>query len=300
MRATSILVTIGALTLGVAFAQAADLRPITKAPPPVTVPAQFDWTGFYVGGHVGALRGRADLDSVRDVVFPGFVTLNGIPALAPIVIVPSRFAVLGGVSSTDTDFTGGGQIGYNWQIGSFLFGLEGDASWTNVKVALRQNVEDPFFIQTLVGTYTAQIDWTATIRARVGATFDRWMLYVTGGAAFVGGEFNSTFTLTNPITGIFFPTPFEGTMTGNSKFSRVGWTIGAGFEWAFTNSWSLAGEYRYTDYGNFGVTFAGTDPAAATSGLGIVPYSTTMRLKTDTATLRLNYRFAPAPVMARY
>ena len=121
-------------------------------------------------------------------------------------------------------------------------------------------------------------------------TWDRVLVYATGGAAFAGGRVNSTFTLTNPIPGIFFPIPFAGTTVASSSFTDVGWTVGGGIEWAFADNWSIAGEYRYADYGSHSVTFANTDPAGPAS-LGIVPATVSRRLTTDQATLRLNYRF---------
>ena len=167
-----------ATAMGLATAHAADIpRPVYKAP--VAVPAQFSWTGFYIGGHVGGKRGRADYGSVREVLFPGFVTVGGIPGIAPIVIVPSRFATLPGVSSTNTGFVGGGQIGYNWQVSNWVFGLEADANWNRVRPSVGFNVPDPFLIQTLTGSYTTEIDWTASLRARLGVTFDRLLIYAT-------------------------------------------------------------------------------------------------------------------------
>ena len=285
--------TIGAgLIIGAmmcAPAGAADIaKPVYKAPV-VAPPPAFTWTGFYIGGHVGGIRGRESFSAVRDVFFPGFATLGGIPGLAPIVIVPSRFATVGGVSASDTSFIGGGQLGYNWQTGSFLFGFEGDASWTHIRAGVTQNVIDPFAIQTLTGTYTTELDWTASLRGRLGVTWDRVLLYATGGAAFAGGRVNSTFTLTNPVPGIFFPIPFAGTTAASSNFTDVGWTVGGGIEWAFADNWSLAGEYRYADYGRHSVTFANPDPAGPAS-LGIVSPTVTRHLTTNQATLRLNYR----------
>jgi len=284
--------------LGASAVQAADLRPVMKAPPaPVVVP--FSWTGFYIGGHAGAMRGKAEFGEAFDVLFPGFVTL-GLPAIAPIVLVPSRFGTIPAASGTSTNFKGGGQIGYNWQTSNWVFGLEADASWTRVRAGAALNVPDPFLIQTLTGTTTAEIDWTASLRARAGVTFDRLLVYATGGAAIAGGRVNSTFTLTNPTPQIVFPIPGSGTTTASSDFTRLGWTIGGGLEYAFNRNWSLAGEYRYSDYGRKGVTLANTDPSAPASGLAIVGQNVGMRIRTDEATLRLNYRFDPGPVMARY
>ena len=271
-------------------AGAADIaRPVYKAPV-VAPPPAFTWTGFYVGGHVGGIRGRGSFGEARDVVFLGFVTVGGLPGIAPIVIVPSRFATVGGVSGSGTSFIGGGQVGYNWQVGSFLLGLEGDASWTRIRAGVTQAVPDPFLVQTLTGTYSTEVDWTASLRARVGVTFDRVLLYATGGAAFAGGQVNSAFTLVTPITGIIFPVPSSGTTVASASFNDIGWTVGGGIEWAFADNWSLAGEYRHADYGSHGVTLANTDPAGPGS-LGIVPVTVSRRLTTNQATVRLNYRF---------
>ena len=105
--------------------------------------------------------------------------------------------------------------------------------------------------------------------------------------------------MNTPIAGIIFPIPSSGTTAATSSFTRVGWTIGGGFEWAFDRNWSLGGEYRYSDYGSRAITLANTDPAGPGS-LGIVPQSVGARLRTDEATLRLNYRFDAGPVVARY
>jgi len=285
------------MTLGIASAHAADLP--VKAKPVVPIAMPFSWTGFYIGGHAGAKRGRADYGEVREVLFPGFVTVGGIPSIAPIVIVPSRFGTLPGVSATNTGFVGGGQIGYNWQVSNFVFGLEADANWNRVRPSLGFNVPDPFLIQTLTGSYTTEIDWTSSFRGRVGMAFDRLLVYATGGAAIAGGRVNSSFTLNTPITGIIFPIPSSGTTIASSKFTRLGWTVGGGLEYAFTNNWSIAGEYRYSDFGSRSITVANTDPAGFAS-LGIFAQTISTRLRTDEATLRLNYRFDAGPVVARY
>jgi outer membrane immunogenic protein len=284
-------------------AAAADLRPVLKARPVVApVPVAYDWTGFYVGGHLGAKRGKADFsDSASDVLFPGFLTNDGFaPGIPGLVLVPSRFGTILGASGTNTGFVAGGQLGYNWQVSNWVLGFEVDANWNRVRPSATLVAVDPFAISTLTGTATAQIDWTASLRARVGTTWDRLLVYATGGVAIAGGKVNSSFTLGNPIPGIFFPIPFAGTTTASENFTRLGWTIGGGLEYAIDRNWSIAGEYRYSDYGRRGVTLANTDPAAPGDGLGIVGQNVNMRLRTDEATLRLNYRWDPSPVMARY
>jgi outer membrane immunogenic protein len=304
-RLGGIVIAAMAIACGAHGVAAADLKPVVKARPVVApVPIAYDWTGFYVGGHLGALRGTADFGSVTENtngLFPGFITNGGLPLVGPgLVLVPSRFGTIPAASGTNTGFTGGGQIGYNWQVTNWVFGFEADASWARVRAGATFNVPDPFLIATLTGTTVAQIDWTASLRARAGYSFDRLLVYATGGAAIAGGKVNSSFTLTNPIPGIFFPIPFAGTTTASENFTRFGWTVGGGIEYAIDRNWSVAGEYRYSHYGSKSVTLANTDPAGPAS-LGIIPQSVSMRLSTDEATLRLNYRWDPSPaVVARY
>jgi outer membrane immunogenic protein len=266
-------------------AHAADIaRPVYKAAPMVAPP--FSWTGFYIGGHVGALRGQGRFDSVvGQPVFPAFGFLG---PLFPIII-PSRLGTLPAVSASETGFVGGGQLGYNWQIGSnFLLGFEGDASWTRVRASGTFSPVDPSGLVTLSGTYTTEIDWTASLRARAGVTWDRLLVYATGGAALANWKAGSTFTLVNPTPGIFAPIPASGTTAASSTFTDLGWTIGGGFEWAFADNWSVAGEYRHSRFGSHTITLANTDP----SGIILTtPLTTNVRLTTDQATLRLNYRF---------
>jgi outer membrane immunogenic protein len=272
-----------ALALMPGAGQAADIaRPVYKAP--VAVPVQFSWTGFYIGGHVGALHGRGRFDAVTGPLFPPFGFLAGIPT-----IVPARIGTVPGASASDTGFIGGGQLGYNWQVGSFVFGFEGDASWAHVRAGTAFAPVDPFGFQTLNGTYTTNIDWTASLRARAGFAWDRLLIYATGGAAFARWDVGSTFTLVNPTPGIIVPVPgASGTTAAGASFTDAGWTIGGGLEWAFANNWSLAGEYRHSRYRGHTITLASTDPSGT---LGFPPLTTNVRLTTDQATLRLNYRF---------
>ena len=288
MRKITAALGAAALISGMSVASAADIaRPVYKAPP--VVPAQFSWTGFYIGGHVGALHNRSSFDGLIDVtVFPAFGFLG---PLFPI-IVPSRFGTIPGVSASNTGFIGGGQLGYNWQAGNFLLGLEGDASWTRARTNAAFVVPDPFGIQTLTGGYTTSIDWTASLRGRVGLVWDRFLVYATGGAAFAKWNVGSTFTLVNPTPAIFAPVPgASGTTAFGTSFTDVGWTIGGGLEWALSDNWSVAGEYRHSRFGSRSIRLASTDP----SGIILTgpPLTTNVRLTTDQVTLRLNYRFGP-------
>jgi outer membrane immunogenic protein len=137
-----------------AFAADPGPRPIAKAP----MTTVYDWTGLYVGGHVGwgsADRTFGQTNLSGNIVNPGFVqNPNGI--------------------------IGGGQIGFNQQTGNFVWGLEIDISGAS----LRETTTAPVvFAPPLTETFNVSIDWTASLTARLGYAWDRWLVYGKGGAA---------------------------------------------------------------------------------------------------------------------
>jgi outer membrane immunogenic protein len=209
--------------------------------------------------------------------------------------------VLGG-GGRRSGVIGGGQVGYNWQINQFVLGVEADAVGTGLNgssASATRSFGPPVLLATVNQTVTVDfghIDWMASFRGRAGFAVDRALFYVTGGAAVA--EFGgSTTTLVNG-PGIAIPAgTFVATNGGNS--TRWGWTVGGGIEWAFSPNWSVAGEYRHTDFGNRATTFD------IPSGLAAAPIFATgtssSRLTVDQATARINYRFNwGGPVVARY
>src|SRR5262245_8003437 len=124
-------------------AQAADMP--VKAP---VYSAPFNWTGFYIGAHIGAGWATTEFSNPNSgIVFSNY-NLNG--------------------------FLGGGQIGYNWQSGWAVFGVEADASWTDIKGS-----SDCFTFDFC----RSKIDALGTITARFGGTVDHALIYVKGGGA---------------------------------------------------------------------------------------------------------------------
>lgn len=155
-RLTLALLATTGLALSVATASAADLgqRPVYKAAP-APVPVAYNWSGFYLGGHIG--YGWASEDARDLLVGPGVAG----------AIDPSGFLA-------------GAQIGYNWQTGAFVFGVEGDWSWVNADKAV-----------TVPGgaIITSDHNWYATATARVGYAVDNWLWYVKGGAAWMDADY---------------------------------------------------------------------------------------------------------------
>jgi outer membrane immunogenic protein len=180
-----------AAAAAVPSAQAADM-PI-KAPRYIEPSAS--WSGWYIGAHAGAAWQQAQ-------------------------------AVDYGLSFSKTTFIGGGQIGYNWQHGNFVFGLESDFSGIAGK-------------NTLAGyEFQSSIRWLSTTRARFGLAVGDTMAYMTAGLA-VGGVKNS---ITDGIT-------YSQTKT------RVGWTVGGGVEHMLNRNWTIGLEGLFVDLGRSNLAF---------------------------------------------
>lgn len=192
-------------------------------------PGLFSWSGFYFGGHVGWGWGAFEIE------VPG----------------PTQTIDL-------TGFVAGGQAGYNWQWSQIVFGVEADISATQF------NGNDGN-VGAAVDRFDGRRGWGATVRGRLGYTFDRWLFFVTGGWAFLNYNYASTIFPAGP--GIVFSDHDNG------------WTVGGGIEQAFSPNWSAKVEYLHTDYGNRGRAAAIFDS----------PWTT--NLATDEIRIGLNYRF---------
>ena len=150
-----------------ASALAADL-PARRAPAPFVAVPVFTWTGFYVGVNAGYVF---DHDST-------FRQSNGTVAPAASGLGVARPFT---ARVPDDGVTAGGQIGYNFQIGNAVIGIEADAAWTDI--GRRVTIGGPGAPATL-NTFRADLDYLGTVRGRLGWAFDRVMIYGTGGFAY--------------------------------------------------------------------------------------------------------------------
>ena len=197
-------VAIAMLVLG-RSGQAADLPVKAPMPPP---PPPFSWTGFYLGGNLGAAWAQRH--------------------------VTDTFSGLDFSRSSDAVFIGGGQIGYNWQINNFVLGIEWDVD------AAGNNDNNRVGNGILIGglgpfALSGGGDrWITTLAARLGFANDHWLFYVKGGGGEVGV---SNFFVTNTVTGV--------SVGGNTSRTRTGGMFGVGIEYAFTNNWTAKLEYDY-------------------------------------------------------
>jgi outer membrane immunogenic protein len=244
-----LLITASLIALG-APAMAADLaaRPYTKAPPMIA--AIYDWSGFYIG------------------INGGWGTSNNswTNTAAPLAGGP-----LGAEGSHDASGgTVGGQIGYRWQAGNWVFGLEAQGNWadfsgSNVSLADR------------TVTNRSKLDAFGLFTGQIGYAWNNALLYVKGGAAVTDNRYEGLATTT-------------GALLDSATDSRWGGTVGVGLEYGFAPNWSAAFEYDHL--------FMGTNNYRFTTA-GLATRNEDIKQDADLVTVRVNYRFG-GPVVARY
>lgn len=179
-------------------------------PGPVVVQDSFDWTGFYIGVHGGYGGGDFEYPFDFDEVFTGDASINS------------------------SGFFAGGQAGFNWQMNNFVFGLETDIAWSDIKGEL------DFDIDGAPGDLSAgsSVDWFGTTRLRAGVlAAPQLLVYGTGGVAY--GDVNHSYDLTS----------FSPGLEDSTSETQVGWAAGAGFEYMVTQNITLKTEYLYVDLG---------------------------------------------------
>src|SRR5262245_15844277 len=202
--------------------------------------AAYDWSGFYIGLNGGGGTSRTCWDLVGSTTEGCHDTTGG---------------------------TFGGQIGYRWQTGPFVLGLEAQGNWANLS---GDNVSLLF---PGVRNHTA-IDSFALFTGQVGYSWNNALLYVKGGAAVVSDSYRILGNAT-------------GALLGSTDETRGGGALGVGFEYGFVPNWSVAVEYNHVFLGS------GTNNFASPAG----PFSDNIRQNLDLFTARVNYRFGGPGVL---
>jgi opacity protein-like surface antigen len=233
----------------------------------VPVPAFIDWSGVYIGVHAGYGGGMKDYSSQADFVARGFL--------------------------------GGGQVGINKQISSFVFGLELDGSWADIKGSQSISIGGPILGLQANLTAASKIDSLVTFAGRAGLAADRWFVFAKAGIAVAHEEHSLV------INQSIIPAVPGGTqsVTVSGSENRVLPMLGFGAEYALDGNWSIKGEYDYFYAGSRNVRFAGSQT------LGAITTPVTADLQIEQALhvvkLGVNYRFgrialdpAYAPVRA--
>jgi outer membrane immunogenic protein len=210
MKRTLTLAAATLLAIG-AQARGADL-PTPTLPPPI--PAIYNWTGFYVGANGGWGDGRSNWTN-NCIDCTGSATPGG---------ETGSFSVSG--------YLAGGTLGWNYQIGPWVYGIEGDFDWTHLTGSsgstcggLSDAVPPPTGCET-------ESEWLATVRGRVGYAFNNVLLFGTAGGA-----------VSRIKTGLIPPSTFDSS-------TEAGWAVGAGLEVGFAPNWTAKVEYLFVDLPN--------------------------------------------------
>jgi outer membrane immunogenic protein len=224
-------------------AGSADLR-VSRARAPAIAPV-YNWTGCYVGGNVGGIWANTDW---TDTVLGDFE------------------------SNTANGALGGVQAGCNYQVGGWVFGIQGDYDWTNINSNVSNGI--PAAVAFAL-TDNAQIKSLASVTGRVGYAWDRFLGYVKGGGAWVQGDFGFQVAAL----------PVAPTVS----LSQSGWTIGVGGEYAFLNWLTGFIEYDYYRFNNNNTTALACTVAVcgiATTGIGVTANVNVLKAG-------LNFKFGP-------
>ena len=247
-----------------AIAQVASAADLPRGPSaPVTAPT-YDWTGLYVGGNAGYSWGTTNVDySQAPAGLFGF----GFSVCRFGCSVPSSMEPKG--------FLGGLQLGFNYQTGMWVWGVEGDFGWRNPETSLITFM-DGMFADTL--TLRVKQESVGTVRGRLGVTqgaASNWLMYVTGGLAY--GKFDHSVTQ-------FCNAFCNQTVTFSDTKTKAGWTLGGGVEVALNWNWSIGFEYLYMDFGTDVLNSAGNGDVIGATSVSFHDTSNVMRFKA-------NYKF---------
>jgi outer membrane immunogenic protein len=266
----------------------------------------FSWTGLYIGGHVGGSWDSFDIGSFNtDVnVFQQLIGFVRDP-IGPDDVI--SFATTPGADiGSDDSIIGGGQVGYNFQFGHLVFGVEADFSGVDhSRTSTFSDAENSFFFlggtaafTDLETSRTVESNWMGSGRGRLGWAEGPVLLYVTGGVAFAEVDVKE---FDRAHTTFFVPggaPPFGVGIPPNSVLISTavnrnidhddgvlfGWTGGAGIEWAPHNNWSVGIEYRHSEFGDDDFGFSShRGPIYPRNG-----GSTNVELDNDQVTLRVN------------
>jgi outer membrane immunogenic protein len=194
-----------ALLATATMASAADMAVKARPVMPVEV---WNWTGFYIGAHVGAGWGETE---------SSLTGIGGGGAFFPFS------------QTSSSGFLGGVQAGANWQAGWAVFGVQGDIAGADI------NGRSPCVI---VFSCETQTHWLASVTGRLGAVvLDRGLVYVKGGGAWLNTTASARLPIIAPPITI-----------ASEEITRFGWTIGLGTEWMITRNWTAFIEYDYYNF----------------------------------------------------
>jgi outer membrane immunogenic protein len=297
----TVVAAVGLLALSAVSAIAADLPVKAPVATPVVAPA-WNWTGFYIGAHGGGAWGRAEISHSAIAAPAG----QAFPVDAAAVTAASSPLL------NPNGYVAGGHAGFNYQTGSFVWGLEGDFSYFRLRASSAGIFPFPSTLPggvlgppTLTFSASTEIstDWLLTVRPRLGFAAGNALFYATGGLAVTNEKVNQ---LSGVLSGSSFASSISET--------RVGWTVGGGIEYMLTPNWTIRAEYLHLDFGtasgpgtgNVATGVLGNLPCTAGQAVVTGPATYTgcsisSRLTAEVVRAGITYKFGGAePVVARY
>jgi outer membrane immunogenic protein len=253
--------------MGLALAQGAQAADMSVQASPFWLPpvnATPDWSGPYIGFNGGYGFGSG---SVTGSFFGPIVAAGE----------PQGFSTAG----NPVGAVFGGQVGYNWQLASVVFGVEGDFDAATL-TASGNNVSSSLAVPGAPVGFQAStnVNWLSTIRARLGYTWGPGLVYITGGGAWANVD----------VKTLSCDTGFAACSANNFTGTQSGWTLGAGFEWMLAPNWFARAEYLYTSLNGRSNAGAFTVPAIVGIG-GSGVNITTNQMTMNVIRLGLDYKF---------
>jgi outer membrane immunogenic protein len=218
--------------------------PARILPPPILV---YNWTGCYIGGHAGGGWGRTEWTNTANTTTFGDLSPGN------------------GFTQTKSGFVGGGQIGCNYQINQWVFGIEGTIAGTSIKGDVANGT-----FGAADDVFSTRIDFIATVVGRIGYAFNNWLPYIKGGYAGADVKFSVNDTVAPNIG------------SGSETNWLSGWTIGGGLEYGITPNWIVGVEYGYIGLQTKSYNVAGT-------ATGV--YSFDVKSNIQQVVARLSYKF---------
>ena len=252
--------------------------PVERPPPAI-----YNWSGFYTGLNAGAAWGSYDPQTATN-------SDKGKIDAASAAVINS----FGNQSIKPLGFGGGAQAGYNWQVGNWVAGIEGDFSYLHLSGAATTFVPfAPPSISTAVISAYGNANWVATVRPRIGWAANNWLLYATGGVAVT--NFKDDFALTGVNPPPPNPPPNGSFYQQSSHLNNIplGYAVGGGFEAAINERWSVKAEYLYVDFGRSTATQTATN-------VPVLMPTQSADLKVNLARVGLNYRWGVPDATSAY
>jgi outer membrane immunogenic protein len=268
-----------------------------------------NWAGFYVGGNAGYAWGNANSSlAIADGPLGGIG--GNCHFCSPLSIAA------GGLGGNDVGlaqnagspnfnlkgFTGGGQFGYNWQRSNWVYGIEADFEGFSQGQTVNNSVSLPTNTAAVlncfagvglpcVGNFSTSVkaDWLVTIRPRIGYAWDQSLAYVTGGLAISRLSFSQNYN-----DNLNFGSSIGGSESASVSQIKAGWVLGAGFEQAMGNNWSLKAEYLYVRFNGLNANGRLTDSFTPTTGEFANFTNNVDHFSSNIVRVGFNYKFSAA------